>query len=97
MCFCKLSKLILYSLSGPSGNTDAAGLGVGISAAVLVLVLIVFALLFFWKRGSDRKREKEKEISDFNPVYATYQVHDDPVAEVRKSALKNPLIPCLGK
>ena len=31
-----------------------------------------------------RKTKKEEERSDLNPVYATYEVHDDPVAEVRK-------------
>ena len=29
-----------------------------------------------------RKTKKEEESSDENPVYATYEVHYDPVAEV---------------
>ena len=29
-----------------------------------------------------RKTKKEEERSDLNPVYATYEVHYDPVAEV---------------
>ena len=34
--------------------------------------------------GTLRKKRKEEEeiIPDFNPAYATYEVHDDPVAEV---------------
>ena len=35
------------------------------------------------RRGLNIKREEER--TDINPVYATYEVHDDPVAEVTKS------------
>ena len=55
-----------------------------IGAVVLVLLLVVLALVFINQRKK-RKAEKEKETADFNPVYATYEVHDDPIAEVRTS------------
>ena len=51
---------------------------------LLVVLLIGAAVLFFFaqKRRNDNNSEKEKERSDINPVYGTYEVHYDPVAEV---------------
>ena len=35
------------------------------------------------RQRAKRKQKKEEERVDDNPVYALYEVHDDPVAEVR--------------
>ena len=35
------------------------------------------------RQREKRKQKKEEERVDDNPVYALYEVHDDPVAEVR--------------
>lgn len=56
--------------------------GVGIGVAALFLLLIVLGLVVFFRQK--KKRIQEKETADFNPVYATYEVHADPVAEVKK-------------
>ena len=34
------------------------------------------------RQRAKRKQKKEEERVDDNPVYALYEVHDDPVAEV---------------
>ena len=49
----------------------------------LFIVLVVVVIIGQRKK---RKSQKEKETADFNPVYATYQVHDDPVAEVSRTS-----------
>ena len=57
---------------------------VGLSAgAAIVFVFVLLALVLFIRQRKKRIREAKKETSDLNPVYATYEVHDDPVAEVR--------------
>ena len=46
---------------------------------LLVLLLVGLADFVFIRQ---RETKKEEERSDLNPVYATYEVHYDPVAEV---------------
>ena len=52
-----------------------------IGGVALVLLIIAVGVLVFTKQRKKRKEEKPKESTDANPVYATYEVHDDPVAE----------------
>ena len=57
--------------------------GLIVSAVVLVLLLIfVVTVLVFFRQRRKKKLEKQIERADSNPLYATYEVHDDPVAEV---------------
>ena len=69
--------------AGPAKETNMTIVGLSVGAAVLVVV-VVLALVLFMRQRKKRTQEKEKEMSDFNPVYATYEVHDDPVAEVKR-------------
>ena len=55
--------------------------GLIIAAVVLALLFIVAGVLFLTRQR--KKRTEEKEEGRENPVFATYEVHDDPVAEVR--------------
>ena len=57
--------------------------GLVIGGVVLVLLLIVGGVLVFAKQRKKRNEKIEEERTDDNPVYATYEVHDDPVAEVK--------------
>ena len=63
-------------------DTPNAGLIIGSITTVLALLIIaaVIGFLVFRKRFGNKK---EEERSDINPVYGTYEVHDDPVPEVR--------------
>ena len=58
---------------------------------LLVVLLIGAAVLFFFaqKRKNGNNSEKDKESSDINPVYGTYEVHYDPVAEVIENMFPN--------
>ena len=69
-------------LKGP--DVASIGLGIGIGAVVLVLLIVAALVLRKW-RNSNSNVNREVEKSDFNPVYGTYEVHDDPVAEVGSS------------
>jgi len=60
--------------------TPVLGLSIGL-AVVLLLLVVPAVVLSIWKKASSRKREKDEVQADLNPVYATYQVHDDPIAE----------------
>jgi len=74
----------LFEVTGDSASQlGRATLGLGIGAGVLALLLAALALVVFIKQRKKRndKQRREKENSDFNPVYGTYEVHDDPVAE----------------
>ena len=52
--------------------------------ALLAILLIVAAVVVFFaqKKRNKSNSDKDKERSDINPVYGTYEVHYDPVAEV---------------
>ena len=83
-----------HSVTSPAGDEEAlededsgvegevVGLVVG---AVVFVCMVALAVVFVMvkRRGLNIKREEER--TDINPVYATYEVHDDPVAEVTKS------------
>ena len=66
-----------------------------IVGSVLVLMIVVIAMLILIKKKKickDKPRQEE-ERSDINPVYGTYEVHSDPVAEVKRQDCK--LICCI--
>ena len=69
-----------------------AGLIVGL--VVLVLLLVGLATFVFIRQrkncSCNTKREEESTVE--NPVYATYEVHYDPVAEVGINCCENKLI-----
>jgi len=70
-----------------TSTTTVVALSIG-AVALVLLILAVGAVMFIRKRkNSNRNKEKEEENTDFNPVYATYEVHDDPVAEARDQNL----------
>ena len=62
-------------------GTSNAGLIIGSITTVLALLIIAAVIGFLVLRKRFRNK-KEEEKSDINPVYGTYEVHDDPVAEV---------------
>ena len=89
-CICR--PLILRSLKYEKGTCENRYIsfpppditvGLVIGAVVLVLLLIVGGVLVFAKQRKKRNEKIEEERTDDNPVYATYEVHDDPVAEVK--------------
>ena len=51
--------------------------------SVLLFVAVGALVLIMRKKISNKKQEKEKECADANPVYGTYEVTYDPIAEVR--------------
>ena len=63
----------------------------GIGVSVLFLSLLIIALVVFIKRQGKKKKQsgEEKKSTELNLVYATYQIHDDPVAEVRAHIFGN--------
>ena len=63
-------------------DTPNAELIIGSITTVLALLIIAAVIGFFVFRKRFGNKMKE-ERSDINPVYGTYEVHDDPVAEVR--------------
>ena len=81
-----------HSVTSPAGDEEAledsgvecevGGLVVGVVVFVCMVALaVVFVMVK--RRGLNSKREEER--TDINPVYATDEVHDDPVVEVTKS------------
>ena len=76
--------LIKTRKEAQAGLDPTTVIGVSVGAVVLLLVVAVGAVVFIWQRKKS-KRETEEERTDFNPVYATYEVHDDPSAEVKTS------------
>ena len=53
-----------------------------LGAVVFVLLLVVVVRQRIVINKQKKKREPS-EKAEFNPVYATYEIHDDPVAEVK--------------
>ena len=73
----------------PGTTPTEVGLIVGPLFGVLALLLIVAAVIgtFVYRRRRESKTEEER--SDVNPVYGTYEVHYDPVAEVAKATIQS--------
>ena len=61
------------------------GLIVGLVILVLLLVGLATFVFIRQRKNCSCKTKREKESTDENPVYATYEVHYDPVAEVGTS------------
>ena len=54
-----------------------------VCALIATLLIVAAVVVFFAKKwGNNNNSGKEKERSDINPVYGTYEVTYDPVAEV---------------
>ena len=61
-----------------------------VCALIATLLIVAAVVVFFAKKwGNDNNSKKEKERSDINPVYGTYEVHYDPVAEVIENMFPN--------
>merc|ERR1712192_297402 len=67
---------------------NAIVVGGAAGSAVIFFLFIVLVVVVIIRQKNKRRSEEEKETVDFNPVYATYQVHDDPVAEVQDQNLE---------
>merc|ERR1712013_174861 len=68
-------------VSATSSAPFPGALIAGVVCALIAILLIVAAIVvFFAKKWGNSKKEKER--SDINPVYGTYEVTYDPVAEV---------------
>ena len=83
-----------HSFTGPAGDEEALededsgveGEVVGLVVGTVVLVsMVAVAVVFVLVKRRSLSIKREEERTDINPVYATYEVHDDPVAEVAKS------------
>lgn len=87
VCLIRVSEEVAanqFTGAGPDKETNMTIVGLSVGAAVLVVVVVLalaLVLLIRQRKKRTQEKEKEKEMSDFNPVYATYEVHDDPVAE----------------
>ena len=51
-----------------------------------MIVAVVIGTFVYRKK---RESKPEEERSDVNPVYGTYEVHYDPVAEVAKARIQS--------
>ena len=49
----------------------------------MLLAALIRQRLVIRRQRKKRKQEEEKEKYELNPVYGTYEIHDDPVAEVK--------------
>ena len=80
-------ELKFYNISGPDpDNGTTIGVSVGVPVLVLLLVALVVIVrqrVVITRQRKKRKQEEEKEKAEINPVYGTYEIHDDPVAEVK--------------
>ena len=83
-----------HSFTGPAGDEEALededsgvqGEVVGLVVGAVVLVgMVAVAVVFVLVKRRSLSIKREEERTDINPVYATYEVHDDPVAEVAKN------------
>merc|ERR1712179_323787 len=65
----------------PGDSTTPALVAGSVSAGVVLVLGAVLAIVCACRR---RRMNSESETAedDVNPVYATYEIHDDPVAEV---------------
>ena len=60
---------------------------VALISVAVVLVCLLLAATVVWfilkkKKRNEAEQDKKNERPDINHVYGTYEVHDDPVAEV---------------
>ena len=69
-----------------------AGLIVGLVVLVLLLVGLATFVFIRQRKNCSCNTKREEESTDENPVYATYEVHYDPVAEVGINCCENKLI-----
>ena len=89
----KLNEVLVLSLLLASGNSSPqTGPIIGSIAGVLVF-LIIGAVIGFLVCRKSCKTKKEKERSDINPEYGTYDVSDPPVSEVIEN--RDPKFNCL--
>ena len=63
------------------------GLIIGPAVLLLLIALLLRQRIVIRRQRKKRKEEEEKERAEFNPVYATYEIHDDPVAEVKQISI----------
>ena len=54
----------------------------------MLLAALIRQRLVIRRQRKKRKQEEEKEKAEINPVYGTYEIHDDPVAEVKHQYFK---------
>ena len=81
---------VLYAHFNFPGTRPAdVGLIVGPLFGVLALLVIVAAVVGTFKYRKRRESKPEEERSDVNPMYGTYEVHYDPVAEVAKARIQS--------
>ena len=55
----------------------------------MLLAALIRQRLVIRRQRKKRQQEEEKEKTEKNPVYATYEIHDDPVAEVVHPYFRN--------
>ena len=77
--------LISHEINFPPGlsQTEVALISVAVVLVCLLLAAPVVWFILRKKKRNQAEQDKKDERSDINPVYGTYEVHDDPVAEVR--------------
>ena len=59
-----------------------AGTIVGVVVLLLCLIIAIAVTMVIRRRGKKLNKPKEDAGSEINPVYGTYEVSSDPVAEV---------------
>ena len=59
-----------------------AGTIVGVALLLLCLITAVAVIMIIRQRKKKLNKPKEDARSEINPVYGTYEVSSDPVAEV---------------
>ena len=71
--------LISLEINFPPGLSQTEVALISVAVVLVCLLLAAPAVWFILKK----KKRNQDERSDINPVYGTYEVHDDPVPEVR--------------
>lgn len=77
-----------YTFVSSGDKSVVVGVSIGLGA---LLLAIMGALALFFKR---RRSQAAQESRDRNPVYATYEISADPVAEVKYIDMESFMIVC---
>ena len=73
---------LIFPTSGTSESGSVAGFVVGVGLLLLCLSIAFAVIMIIRQRKKKLSKPKEDARSEINPVYGTYEVSSDPLAEV---------------